>query len=152
MTEPQIFILVNNCQHLDETAGCEPFKCPKILSPVCGNDGVRNITFTNECLMRQEQCITRTDILKVAETQCAEEDTEDAEEAESGLTIERSAECPSQCSFELDPVCGSDGRTYNNKCHLRVEACRQGSKLKIIHKGWCGRCNGTECILGYLKI
>ena len=81
--------------------------------------------------MRQETCLTRNNIDPVAEGPCAEEEGEEVE----AIAVERSVECPSQCSFEFSPVCGSDGRTYNNKCHLRVEACRAGSKLKIIHKG-----------------
>ena len=82
--------------------------------------------------MRQETCLTRNNIDPVAEGPCADEEGEEVE----AIAVERmTVECPSQCSFEFSPVCGSDGRTYNNKCHLRVEACRAGSKLKIIHKG-----------------
>jgi len=116
---------------------CEPFKCPKILSPVCGNNGLRNMTFTNECLMRKEQCTSRLNVVQVSETACPESSQSDSDDG-SGLTVSRSdGECPSLCSFEYAPVCGSDGRTYNNKCHLLVEACNKGSKLKIIHGGGC---------------
>ena len=85
--------------------------------------------------MRREQCLTRQNLEQVGEKACPLQLDESEDE---DLTVERSGEsgeCPTTCSYEYSPVCGSDGRTYNNKCHLRAEACSQGSKLKIIHKG-----------------
>ena len=32
--------------------------------------------------------------------------------------------CPTYCSSRDSPVCGSDGQTYENRCALRMEACR----------------------------
>ena len=34
--------------------------CSKIFAPVCGYNGLANVTFTNECKLRKQSCTTRT--------------------------------------------------------------------------------------------
>lgn len=55
-----------------------------------------------------------------------------------GLIETTSAVCP--CPRILDPVCGSNQRTYNNKCELECDAKTvQGRSigLKIYRSGRC---------------
>ena len=34
-------------------------------------------------------------------------------------------------------VCGSDGKTYANKCEMRRAACEDGKKITVKSKGKC---------------
>lgn len=43
-----------------------------------------------------------------------------------------------ECPKETDGVCGSDGQTYINRCHLDVAACANKKTIEVRHKGPCG--------------
>ena len=45
------------------------------------------------------------------------------------------SKCEHRCPGDQDAVCGTDGRTYPNKCMLRVEICRIG--IELSHLGPC---------------
>ncbi|KAG8194887.1 hypothetical protein JTE90_029178 [Oedothorax gibbosus] len=50
-----------------------------------------------------------------------------------------SCRCPSVCKEHYNPVCGSDGFTYNTECQLRVDSCRKKKKIYVKHEGLCTR-------------
>ena len=48
-----------------------------------------------------------------------------------------SVNCNTGCTREFRPVCGNDGRTYNNACVLDAENCKEGTLVKIAKQGAC---------------
>jgi len=53
------------------------------------------------------------------------------------------------CPEYYSPVCGSDGKTYSNKCELENTACEDGKKdLIVVSKGKCSGSSGARMMNG----
>lgn len=55
-------------------------------------------------------------------------------DAQSGQCV-----CASECVKSHQPVCGSDGSTYNSECELHVRACKQQMDLRVVSQGECSK-------------
>lgn len=96
--------------------------CTLEYSPLCGSDGV---TYSNECNLK---CAQRQKF-----------DLEPDHEGECDLKIEHlplEEDVSCVCPFILEPVCGSNGHTYDNTCELNCMR-NQGADVRVEHSGVC---------------
>ncbi|XP_052783320.1 turripeptide Pal9.2-like [Mya arenaria] len=84
--------------------------------PVCGSNGK---TYPNLCYFQQAKCLDPT--LTSYAGPC-------------GTTYY--PPCPDMmCMALYDPVCGSDRKTYSNKCELHAVHCH--GEVSVAHTGTC---------------
>ncbi|XP_048031970.1 ovomucoid-like [Megalobrama amblycephala] len=99
-----------------------------IYSPMCGSDGK---TYGNEC----ELCVaireSGTEISIVKEGRCDDDRQPDCKpnpKPEPELIV---------CTMDYSPVCGSDGKTYGNKCELCAAIEESETEISIVKQGRC---------------
>ncbi|XP_022661641.1 agrin-like isoform X4 [Varroa destructor] len=127
---------------------CECPSCSEEFEPVCGSDG---ISYTNECKLRKEACEHKKDIYVDYKGLCADScankkcDHYAICKTNHGNAI---CECPSHCKPVKFPVCGSNGKTYENECELQVDACNSKTDIAVSSTGPCDMCSNVMCHFG----
>uniref|UniRef100_A0A8C4Q6X1 Tomoregulin-1 n=1 Tax=Eptatretus burgeri TaxID=7764 RepID=A0A8C4Q6X1_EPTBU len=128
---------------------CKP-ECPDDYKPVCGSSGD---TFQNECFMRLMECREQLDIHVVTDGPCY------ADYEASGIQNQYQPNSCSRCKFEAEcdedaedvecvcnidctgsnynPVCASDGISYDNPCLVREASCLKQESIDVMLLGKC---------------
>uniref|UniRef100_A0A8C6WKB2 Agrin n=1 Tax=Neogobius melanostomus TaxID=47308 RepID=A0A8C6WKB2_9GOBI len=124
---------------------CEcPEVCPQTSDPVCGSDGQ---SYGSPCEMRAMSCALQKAIHIQHKGPC---DEACANCSFGAICDAQSSQCvcPSECVDSHQPVCGSDGTTYNSECELHVRACKEQMELRVVSQGECKTCGSAVCAWG----
>ncbi|XP_060777415.1 tomoregulin-1b [Neoarius graeffei] len=146
------------------------FQCHEKYIPVCGSNGD---TYQNECYLKQAAC-TQQRLVSLASPGPCDPDSSsgsgDGDDEGSGTDTSKKltkcsnckygAECDEDsededsCSCKIDcsghnenPVCGTDGNSYNNPCLVREASCLKQEQIDVKHLGRCpdkGKKNNDE--------
>ncbi|KAM6986198.1 tomoregulin-2-like isoform 2-T2 [Aplochiton taeniatus] len=142
-----------------DTCICDNFKCNNDYVPVCGSN---NQNYQNECFLRRDACKQQSEVLVVSEGACpvdtgsgsgddgAEGSAEAGQKETSTCDIcQFGAECDVDdedvwcvcnidCShISFNPVCASDGRSYDNPCQVKEASCQKQERIEVKYLGHC---------------
>ncbi|XP_032237897.2 agrin [Nematostella vectensis] len=135
------------CEEVNGFARCVCNRaCKKIYSPMCGTDGK---TYGNKCMLEiatcesegavklahEGECIATSPPLTCATVRCAKYKV-----CEEVNGIVRCV-CNRACTKIYRPVCGTDGKTYGNKCVLEIATCESEGAVQLAHEGECASDN-----------
>ncbi|XP_071840529.1 agrin-like isoform X4 [Apostichopus japonicus] len=115
----------------EPTCQCAEF-CNANYRPVCGSD---DVTYSNICNLRSRSCLRSIEITAVSEGPC--DLCRDMNCTHGSYCKNGMCKCKGGCPFIREPVCGSDGQTYENECKMNLTMCKRKLDLFIDYYGEC---------------
>ncbi|KAJ7381019.1 hypothetical protein OS493_004614 [Desmophyllum pertusum] len=144
---------LQKCKTKDDgkpVCSCTHLACPRILEPVCGDDGQ---SYHSKCTMDMLSCEANkivfvdyvgqcekdiTSILvKTPEDQCTKVNCSHPIARCEVINKTATCVCPTIVTLELFLVCGSDGVTYPNPGTLDIASCNSGGAIEKVKDGKC---------------
>ncbi|XP_051568358.1 tomoregulin-2-like [Myxocyprinus asiaticus] len=148
------------CLRIGDTVTCIcDFKCSSDYAPVCGSNGE---SYENHCLLRKDACKLQTEVLVVSEGACpvdtgsgsgddvnegsaeiSQKETSTCDICQFGAECDEDSEdvwcvCNIDCShISFNPVCASDGRSYDNPCQVKEVSCQKQERIEVRYLGHC---------------
>uniref|UniRef100_A0A3B3HQJ5 Transmembrane protein with EGF-like and two follistatin-like domains 2a n=1 Tax=Oryzias latipes TaxID=8090 RepID=A0A3B3HQJ5_ORYLA len=148
------------CLRIGEMVTCIcDLKCNNDYVPVCGSN---NKNYQNECFLRKDACKQQSEILIVSEGDCpadagsgsgddggegsaetGQKETSTCDICQFGAECDVDAEdvwcvCNIDCShISSNPVCASDGRSYDNPCQVKEASCQRQERIEVKYLGHC---------------
>uniref|UniRef100_A0A8D0A854 Transmembrane protein with EGF-like and two follistatin-like domains 2a n=1 Tax=Sander lucioperca TaxID=283035 RepID=A0A8D0A854_SANLU len=135
------------------------FKCNNDYTPVCGSN---NQNYQNECFLRRDACKQQSEVLIMSEGACpadagsgsgddggegsaeaGQKETSTCDICQFGAECDVDAEdvwcvCNIDCShISFNPVCASDGRSYDNPCQVKEASCQKQERIEVKYLGHC---------------
>ncbi|KAK7103340.1 agrin-like [Littorina saxatilis] len=125
---PKFKVCMENVQSLPLCTCPSTYICRtrKRARPVCGSD---DVTYESRCYLRIAACNSATRIKVAKKGPC------DGDEGSRPPVCESFSTCRRRKNQR--PVCGTDGKTYISRCHMKIMACQDAVKIKLKNPGVC---------------
>lgn len=106
---------------------------------ICASNG---ITYINDCELKASACKNQIELYKLYDGVC--DKCAHLNCNHGTLCEDEVCKCPTKCSDTYQPVCASDGSTFQNECHFKKAICSIQDDLQILYFSECQEIKESE--------